>query len=169
MDRSATFLHPLKGRLLGSRFGLWAVLALAALALVAGPLPQPLAAPGERHVRVEAGNYAFSPGVIHANPGDRVTIELVSKDVVHGLYLEGYDLGITADPGQTATLSFTADKPGSFRFRCSVTCGALHPFMIGQLKVGRNTLLWRGVALGVLALLAGVLLAARPSTNRRIG
>jgi len=59
--------------------------------------------------------------------GDHVTIDLVSTDVVHGLYLDGYDLNVTADPGQTATLSFVADRSGSFRFRCSVTCGALHP------------------------------------------
>ena len=85
-----------------------------------------------------------------------MTIELTSNDVVHGLYLDGYKLEISADPGQTASLTFVADRPGSFRFRCSVTCGELHPFMIGKLKVGQNSLFWRGIGLAVIVMLAGV-------------
>jgi heme/copper-type cytochrome/quinol oxidase subunit 2 len=95
--------------------------------------------PGSHDLRIAASQYEFGPAVISVNQGDRVTIELVSTDVVHGLYLDGYDLEVTADPGQTASLSFIADKSGTFRFRCSVTCGPLHPFMIGKLKVGNNT------------------------------
>jgi nitrous-oxide reductase len=84
-----------------------------------------------------------------------VTLEVVSTDVVHGIYIDDYGLETSADPGQTARLSFIADRAGSFRFRCSVTCGALHPFMIGKLKVGSNTLLWRGIGLAFLAVIAG--------------
>jgi hypothetical protein len=32
----------------------------------------------------------------------------------------------------------------------------MHPFMIGKLEVGQNTLLWRAAALSVLALAAGI-------------
>jgi hypothetical protein len=39
-----------------------------------------------------------------------------------------------------------------------VTCGALHPFMIGKLQVGPNTWLWRAIALTVLAALAMLVL-----------
>jgi len=87
-----------------------------------------------------------------------VTIELIATDVVHGLYLDGYDLEIIANPGQTATLTFVADKPGAFRLRCSVTCGALHPFMIGKLNVGVNLLFYRAIGLSILAGLAGFML-----------
>ena len=48
------------------------------------------------------------------NPGDRVTIELVATDVVHGLSIDGYNLETTADPGKTASITFTADRSGSF-------------------------------------------------------
>ena len=130
------------------------VLALLALAIAFAPLPAGAGASGPHDVRIAASQYEFSPGIISVNRGDKVTIELASTDVVHGLYLDGYDLEVTADPGQSATLTFTADKAGTFRFRCSVTCGPLHPFMIGKLKVGNNTLLWRGMALAILA--AGV-------------
>ena len=129
------------------------ILGLLALAIVFMPLPVGPAVPTKHTIHLEASSFAFSPAVIEANPGDEVTIELTSTDVVHGLYLDGYNLEITADPGQTTRPTFTADKAGTFRFRCSVTCGALHPFMIGKLKVGPNLLLWRGLALSMLVVI----------------
>jgi cytochrome c oxidase subunit 2 len=132
----------------------WLLLALAALAAALAPLPAPAASPVERVFHLEASSFEYAPGVLNVNPGDRVTIELTATDVVHGLYLDGYGLNLEADPGKTERITFTADRPGSFRFRCSVTCGALHPFMIGKLQVGDNTLLWRAVALALLGLAA---------------
>ncbi len=146
----------------------WIVIGLLALAIIFMPSPIALAAhpaTAERHFRIEASRFQYTPGTIYVNPGDHVTIDLVATDVVHGLYLDGYDLTVTADPGQTAALSFVADRAGSFRFRCSVTCGALHPFMIGQFNVGANDLLWRALGLGVLAVIAGVW--ARPQGARK--
>jgi heme/copper-type cytochrome/quinol oxidase subunit 2 len=142
----------------------WIVIGLLALVIVGVPNPIALAARAERaeqHFRIEASSFQYTPEAIHVNPGDHVTIDLVATDVVHGLYLDGYNLNVTADPGQTATLSFVADQSGSFRFRCSVTCGALHPFMIGKLNVGSNDLLWRAMGLGVLAVVAGVWVVRR--------
>ena len=134
----------------------WAVLAgLALLALVL-PMPVKATKPTERLFHIQASQFAYSPAVLSVNPGDRVTIELQATDVVHGLSIDGYDLEAASDPGQTARLTFVADRQGSFRFRCTVTCGSLHPFMIGKLQVGQNTLLWRGVLLAGLALVAGV-------------
>jgi heme/copper-type cytochrome/quinol oxidase subunit 2 len=113
-------------------------------------------APVERTFRIQASRFAYSPAVITANPGDRVTIELEAMDVVHGLSIDGYGLETSADPGQIARLSFIADRQGSFRWRCTVTCGNMHPFMIGKLQVGQNERLWRAAALAGLALMAGV-------------
>jgi heme/copper-type cytochrome/quinol oxidase subunit 2 len=140
---------------------------LAALALLFG-LAAVVAAPGEEGgaeqvVRIEASQYAFSPGVINVRRGDRVTIELVATDVVHGLYLDGYGLQLSAEPGQTERLTFVADRPGSFRFRCSVSCGAMHPFMIGKLRVGNNQLVWAGAGLALVAAAAGLRLGRKAS------
>ena len=144
------------------------ILALAVLLL---PLPAKSGAPTARTVRIEASQFQYDPGVVAVNAGDTVTLEVVAADVVHGLYLDGYDLEVTADPGQTARLTFVADRPGVFRFRCSVSCGAMHPFMIGKLRVGGDRssfrdddgknhttsgLLWRGLGLGLLAVLGGL-------------
>ena len=132
------------------------IFIIAILLVAFTPLPISRDEPTDRILHVDASMFAFAPAEIKVNQGDQVTIELTSMDVVHGLFLDGYNLQLTADPGQTNEISFIADQSGSFRFRCSVTCGDLHPFMIGKLHVGTNLLLWRGVGLAVLAALAGV-------------
>ena len=127
--------------------------ATAGLVVAFAPLPVRSVAPQERTFQIDARQYAYSPSELHVNPGDIITFELVSTDVVHGLYVDGYGVSLEADPGQTATLTFVADRPGSFRFRCNVTCGAMHPFMIGKLTVGANHWLYRGIGLIFLAVL----------------
>jgi len=109
------------------------------LALVALLAPIPLkAAPQERRVAVSARSFAFEPGTLRVNRGDKVVIDLESTDVAHGLYLDGYGVSAKAEPGRPAQLTFIANRSGAFRFRCNVTCGNLHPFMIGKLVVGLN-------------------------------
>jgi cytochrome c oxidase subunit 2 len=131
-----------------------ALAAAAAIAVALAPGPS-AASPAERVIRVDVSMTGFRPSTIRVQRGERVTIELHSTDVVHGLYLDGYGLVVTADPGQPASLSFTADRAGTFRFRCSVTCGALHPFLVGRLVVASNALFWGAAAFaGLLAVLA---------------
>jgi plastocyanin len=137
------------------RHAAWAGFLGLALAVLLVPFPAG-PAPRDRTIRIEASSYAFDPAVVSVNPGDRVTVELVAQDVVHGLYLDGYGLQLRADPGQTARLTFTADRRGTFRFRCSETCGPLHPFMIGKLSVGPNLTLVRAAALGLLTSVFGL-------------
>lgn len=136
----------------------WLVIVIFVLVVAFAPVSVKTAPSAARTVRIEARSFEYSPSVIHVGQGELVTIELIAADVVHGLYLDGYNLEITANPGQTATLTFLADKPGSFRLRCSVACGVLHPFMIGKLNVGVNLLFYRAIGLSVLAGLAGFVL-----------
>ena len=124
--------------------------------ILVAPIPLTLAAPQERQFRIEASRYQYTPSVIHVNPGDRVTIDLTTMDVVHGLYVDGYGLNIIADPGQTTRLTFVADKPGTFALRCSAPCGPVHPFMVGKLNVGPNWLLWRAMGIASIAAFAGL-------------
>ena len=137
------------------------LLATAGLVVAFAPLPVPAVAPQERTFRIDARQFAYFPSELVVNPGDSVTIQLVSTDVVHGLYIDGYGVSTEADPGQIATLTFTADKQGSFRFRCNVTCGAMHPFMIGKLTVGTNDWLVRSIGLAVIAVLGVFILVKR--------
>lgn len=132
------------------------ILVITGLMVALLPLPQPTAVPTTRHIHITAKDFGFTPGVIRVNPGDRVTLELEAGDVVHGLYLDEYDLAVTAEPGQPAAISFVANRTGTFRWRCSVTCGALHPFMMGKLQVGIHWLFWRAMALTILVVMFGL-------------
>jgi heme/copper-type cytochrome/quinol oxidase subunit 2 len=136
-----------------ARAASWSGLVLAGLLMAYAPFPSGAREAEARTVRIEASQFGYWPAQIKINPGDRVTLELVSTDVVHGLYVDGYGQSVEADPGQPERLTFVADRAGSFRLRCNVTCGALHPFMIGRLQVGENIRLYRSMGLAVLVAL----------------
>lgn len=108
--------------------------------------------PATRSIHIDAAQFAFAPGRVQVQQGDRVTLKLTASDVVHGFYLDGYGLQRRIEPGVTEEIVFTADRPGKFRYRCAVSCGPLHPFMIGELVVEANTPYWR--ALGVMLVAA---------------
>lgn len=87
---------------------------------------------------LKAKKFSYTPNMIKVNKGDMVRIRLISEDVHHGLFIDGYGGKTSAYPGQDGSLSFVADKTGRFSFRCSVTCGEFHPYMVGYLVVGPN-------------------------------
>lgn len=114
--------------------GLFILLVLAGLSSLASAKT-----PEEKLFEIKAKSFAFAPDVIQVNEGDLVRIRLISKDVHHGLYLDGYEIQTSALPGQEGTLTFVANKTGRFTFRCSVTCGEFHPYMVGYLVVEPNS------------------------------
>lgn len=121
--------------------------------------------PTDRTITVEAHKYGYTPGVITINKGDRITLKLVARDVTHGFFLEGYDLDAQARPQMPAfwvrhpskekefrmvdEVTFVAHREGKFRFRCSTTCGYMHPFMQGELVVQPNRLFSGSVLLSM--------------------
>lgn len=140
---------------------------LVLLALLA-PLPFAEAAPVNRQITLDAHSFAYEPSRVNVNRGDRITLTLNSTDVVHGVYVDGYGVNLVAEPGKPAEATFVADRAGKFRFRCSVTCGSLHPFMIGELVVGPNTPFWRAIAaMGIVALGTVLTLTAGARGERR--
>ena len=123
------------------------------------------AKPMDHVITVEAQQYGYTPAVIRVNKGDRITLRLKAKDVTHGFYLEGYDLDAKARPEMpsfwvrrpstgeeyrtTEEVHFVADHEGKFRYRCSTTCGYMHPFMQGELIVAPNRLFPISVLLAI--------------------
>lgn len=134
---------------------IWLPVAALVFGVWIAPLPAPTHAT-TRAITLDATQFAFTPGRVHVNHGDRVVITLTASDVVHGFYLDGYDLEQRIEPGVSRRITFTADKAGKFRFRCSVGCGPLHPFMIGELVVESNTPFWH--AIGIVLVAAGGML-----------
>jgi heme/copper-type cytochrome/quinol oxidase subunit 2 len=130
---------------------------IACVALMLVPVDGLLAAPeGVHEITITASQFAFDPPVVRVNRGDRVVLTVQATDVVHGLHLDGYDLDVRVAPGTSRHVEFVADRAGKFRYRCSVSCGNLHPFMIGELIVAPNDLFWR--AIGLMLITAGTTL-----------
>ncbi len=114
--------------------------------------------PRVRRIAVEARKFGYTPSRIHANRGDTIFLSLSSRDVSHGFKLDGYPLDLIIRKGvvfqknaghlhgnptredwnRVPSVRFVADRPGKFVFRCTQTCGNLHPFMTGELIVGPN-------------------------------
>jgi heme/copper-type cytochrome/quinol oxidase subunit 2 len=116
--------------------------------------------PTTREVTVVARQFAFEPSVLRVNRGDRVRLVVQAADVVHGLWIDGYGREVRVEPGVSQRVEFVADRSGKFRYRCSVTCGTLHPFMTGELIVSPNGELLRAVGL-VLVVTAATLAVLR--------
>jgi cytochrome c oxidase subunit 2 len=133
---------------------------LLALLIVVAPWPAQPAAGREREIVIGARQYAFTPGVVRVNRGDRITIVLEAEDMTHGLRLDGHDVDLVAVPGQRARASFVVDRPGKFQMRCTKVCGTLHPFMLGELVVEPHGAFWRAVAVALLAAVGTVLFVA---------
>jgi len=105
---------------------------LLALLIGFGPWPAVTPSGGEREVLVRARQYAYTPGVVRVNRGDRVTLVLEAEDVTHALRVDGYGAEVVAVPGQRARTTFVTDRSGRFQMRCSKVCGTLHPLMLGE-------------------------------------
>jgi cytochrome c oxidase subunit 2 len=90
---------------------------------------------GVREFKMTAKNYDFDPNVITVKKGEKVRLLVTSTDRDHGIKIEGYDINQVVKKGQTATIEFTADKAGTFEFKCSVYCGMGHRKMKGKLVV----------------------------------
>lgn len=98
-----------------------------------------------------AEQFAFDPSRIAVKRGQRVNLRIISKDVTHGIFIDGYGIKEEIVPGRPTLVSFIADKPGKIQIRCAVICGPLHPFMLGEIVVRPNALFW-GSSAGLLLL-----------------
>ena len=81
----------------------------------------------------------ITPEIIEVNEGDVVTISLTNleraEDQTHGFAISGTNANLSLEPGKTATVTITADKPGVFPYYCTEFCSALHLEMQGYLLV----------------------------------
>lgn len=73
---------------------------------------------------------------IEVNVGDSVVFRLISADVHHGFAMPAF--GITDAlimPGDLTEVKFVADRVGSFKFFCTIRCGAIHEELEATLTV----------------------------------
>jgi len=129
---------------------------------------------GVRRFDIKAKQYAYEPSRIVVRQGDEVHLRLASGDVVHGFFMEGQGLDAFIYPGRllfnlrrasvhadylpAEEMVFRAERCGKYRYRCSVTCGTLHPFMQGEMIVEPNYPFRAGMGAAAGILLAGFFL-----------
>jgi nitrous-oxide reductase len=94
---------------------------------------------GVTEVWMTAVRSQYAPDVVPVKLGDHVIIHLTNieqaLDATHGFAIPGKDIMVSIDAGETTTIEFDADTPGSFSFYCSEFCSALHLEMQGWLIV----------------------------------
>lgn len=149
-----------------SKFALVAITALLMLVALGVPLPAVASSPQTRRIEVNARQFAYEPATLNVNRGDTITFHLESLDATHGLFVDGYAVNIQAEPGKSAEVTFVADKEGKFKFRCSVSCGALHPFMIGELNVAPNLPLGRAIIVTLIVAIGATVFFWRGSSAK---
>jgi nitrous-oxide reductase len=81
----------------------------------------------------------FNPEHIYLKQGDKVRWHITNTeravDATHGFGVPIYNITASLEPGETITIEFVADTPGTFPFYCTEFCSALHLEMMGWLMV----------------------------------
>jgi plastocyanin len=169
-----------------SRKKIWYLICSGFVVAVVIPLAiQLLPARTTTHtISLEAKKYGYSPSRIIVNQGDTIHFKPNSLDATHGFLLDGYPLefimrkgatflkytwedddgNLQSDWDRVSEVEFTADKAGKFTFRCTQTCGNLHPFMTGELIVRPNNLYYLFISLSIW-LVFSLLLYMRSDTG----
>jgi cytochrome c oxidase subunit 2 len=133
--------------------------ALAAIVLwpaIFFSYPRPVLAQNDslQVIEVTAKKYEYSPEPIHVKNGAKVQLKITATDHDHGFSIltvpDGTDsngfagLVFTSQQecwqlkkGETTTIEFLAQTPGTYLFKCCHTCGFGHRGMKGQLVVDR--------------------------------
>lgn len=133
------------------------ILAFATLSLTSSTVARPSnqspgATEGVQVIEVTAKKYEFNPSPIRVKQGAKVQLKITASDHAHGFKIRPFPEGTGAagnaglvfsspqdclkiEKGQTATIEFVAQTPGTYAFRCCVRCGWHHRSMKGELIV----------------------------------
>jgi cytochrome c oxidase subunit II len=90
---------------------------------------------GVHEIQVTLRKYEFSPGTLRVRKGEQVKLVMTAADHDHGFKLDDFNINQKILKGTTVVVEFTADKAGTFQFRCSSVCGLGHRGMKGTLVV----------------------------------
>jgi nitrite reductase (NO-forming) len=75
----------------------------------------------EKTFNLTGGNFYFTPNKLTVNKGDKVTIIFTSNGGIHDFVIDEFNAKTNiVNTGKSATVSFVADKAGTFQFYCSV-------------------------------------------------
>jgi cytochrome c oxidase subunit II len=90
---------------------------------------------GVHEIQATLRKHDFSPGTLRVRKGEQVKLVMAAADHDRGFKLDDFNINQKIRKGTTVVVEFTADKAGTFQFRCSNVCGFGHRNMKGTLVV----------------------------------
>lgn len=107
---------------------------------------------GVQVIEVTAKKYEFDPSPIRVKRGTKVQLKVTATDHAHGMEFKLYPENVAnagtpglefsspqkcykVEKGQTETIEFVAQTPGTYAFKCCTECGFHHRSMKGELIV----------------------------------
>ena len=85
--------------------------------------------------QITSRKYEFGPSSLRVKKGEHLRLVIAALDHDHGFRLDEFHINKKIERGKTVMVEFTADKAGTFPFRCSNFCGLGHGGMKGTLVV----------------------------------
>jgi cytochrome c oxidase subunit 2 len=75
----------------------------------------------------------WTPNDIRVPVGATVEFLVTSRDVAHGLLVDGTDVNLTVIPGRVSQTTYRFLRPGTYLFLCEEYCGLGHQTMGGHI------------------------------------
>jgi cytochrome c oxidase subunit 2 len=99
--------------------------------LLCGLALSPLAAGDQptQTISITAQRFSFTPNEITLKKGQPVTLVIETKDVTHGLLIEGLGVRTEIKKGHASEVTFNPGTAGTFEAKCAHFCGKGHGSM----------------------------------------
>lgn len=91
--------------------------------------------PGRYRLILVAQTWSFSPSEVRVPVGAEVEIVATSRDVIHGLAIQGTTVNLMLIPGRVGRTVARFREPGEYLFVCHEYCGIGHHLMAGKVIV----------------------------------
>ena len=91
--------------------------------------------PKEDRFKLSDGSYLQGATELHIPVGQKIHLQLSSKDVIHSFWVPNIGGKKDAVPGRPTDLWIQADKPGTYKGQCFEFCGTGHADMLITLVV----------------------------------
>ncbi len=89
-----------------------------------------------KEVQITAKKYEFSPSTVEVSAGTKIIFKITALDREHGFEIANTKNScVKIKKGETATVEYMADKPGTVEFKCCEYCGIGHGRMKGKMII----------------------------------